>query len=116
MIDILENSPEVRANPSYMRRLNQICCQISVLEHPSASEGTLASDPLYSDVSCLNLLASATKGLTTLQEMLTQYEEVNKGMQHNGLAGHSMLGSYVGGLNAWAGGNKSELEAMLEVN
>lgn len=50
LIDIFEKSEAVRSNPHYTRRLNQICCQIDLIDHALQENETQIQESLYSDV------------------------------------------------------------------
>jgi len=77
LVDMFENSPEVRSSPDYTRRLNQIVHQLKVLDQTSHKTEAEFEENMYSDVAALNLLSSATKGFAQLQEMLAEFGAVN---------------------------------------
>lgn len=78
LVDIFENSPEVRSNPSFSRRLNQIVSELQLLDQASKQNESMIEANMYSDVACLNMLASATKGFEFLQEVTKEFSKVNK--------------------------------------
>lgn len=67
LIDIFENSAQVRENPEFARRLNQIISQLVVLNDQAQKSEQSFESSYYSDIAALNLLATATKGFEKLQ-------------------------------------------------
>jgi hypothetical protein len=66
LIDIFEKSNEVRNNPSFTRRLNQICSQIQLIDHALNENEMDIQEGMYSDIAAMNLISTATKGFEDL--------------------------------------------------
>ena len=79
LISIFEKSAEVCQNSEYTRRLNQICQQVKALDSHLKKNESYMQENLQSDVVTLNLLSSATKGFGTLQDLIKEFNVINKG-------------------------------------
>ena len=89
LVEIFQKSPEVRQNPDYLRRLNQICSQLEVLE----SQKNDIEKPIYGDVASLNLLSTATKGYDSIQELVKAYGILSKGKGQGKLFNEGFMSS-----------------------
>ena len=87
LVEIFQKSPDVRENPDYLRRLNQICSQLELLE----TQRNEIEKPIYGDVASLNLLSSATKGYDSLQELIKTYGILSKGQRGGKMVPESFL-------------------------
>jgi hypothetical protein len=91
LIDIFQNSNEVRTNPSFTRRLGQICSQIQMIDHALSENENDISSGMYSDLAAINLLSTATKGFQDLQDLLKDIQVVNKGGRGSKPFGNIMM-------------------------
>ena len=90
LVAIFNNSKEVRENPAYTRRLNQICSQISVLENqPKQNE-------FYSDIATLNMLSTATQGFEALQTLLKEIKVIETANKKRGPFDEEMVHNLLG--------------------
>ena len=90
LTDLFQKSNEVRTNPGYTRRLNQICSQIKLIDHALQENEQEIQAGMYSDIAAINLLSTATKGFQDLQDLLKDIGSVNK-MSKGGKAFAGMM-------------------------
>ena len=91
LTDLFQKSSEVRTNPGYTRRLNQICSQIQLIDHALAENEQEIQAGMYSDIAAINLLSTATKGFQDLQELMKDIGTINKMSKGNKPFGNMMM-------------------------
>ena len=76
LIDAVRNSPELRADHSFMRRLQQICAQLPIAETETFEQHVFKE---YADVQTVNLLASMVKGAEILHGLVEDFKVYQSG-------------------------------------
>jgi hypothetical protein len=75
IIAAVKENPEVRKNQNFMRRLNQIIASTPIVAQSEFDKQVFGD---YSDAVALNLLATVTKSCGLLQELITDFNVINK--------------------------------------
>lgn len=75
LINCVKNEPTIRQNHDFMRRLNQIVCQVPITESKESYDKQLLSE--YSDSQALNMMASVTKSIGALQSLIEDFNLVS---------------------------------------
>ncbi len=75
-MDIVRNSPEVRANHGFMRKLQQICAQLPIADRAAFEANAF---PDYADVAAVNLLATVVKASEILNSLADDFKLLNSG-------------------------------------
>ena len=70
LIKAVQESPEVRSNQNFMRRLNQIVTSTPIV---SSEEYDSQAFGEYSDATALNLLASMTQSCSQIQKLIDDF-------------------------------------------
>lgn len=89
LVDVFQNSEQVSQNPEFARKLSQIVSQLQVLSDQSSQTESHFESSFYSDIAALNMLATATKGFESLQELAKEMQVVSKGSNRRG--GHGLF-------------------------
>ena len=84
LVDIVRNSPEVRANHSFMRKLQQVCAQLPIADRAAFEANAF---PDYADVAAVNLLATVVKASEILNTLAEDFKLYNAGSNRNGMEG-----------------------------
>lgn len=87
LVDIFKNSPEVQNNPEFARRLAKIVNQLSLLNESAQETEKNFESSFYSDVAALNMLATATKGFSALQQLSEEIKVIQRGNKTHGNMG-----------------------------
>lgn len=71
LVDIVRNSPEVRQNHQFMRKLQQICAQLPIANRADFEAHAFGD---YADVSAVNLLATVLKASEQLNGLCEDFK------------------------------------------
>lgn len=74
LIDVVRNSPEIRQNHAFMRRLQQICAQLPIANRSDFEEHAFSE---YADVSAVNLLGTVLKASEQLNGLCEDFKMFN---------------------------------------
>ena len=74
LIAVVQQSPEIRKNHAFMRRLNQIVASTPIVAQSEFDNQVFGE---YSDAVALNLLATVTKSCGQLQELISDFNVIN---------------------------------------
>jgi len=88
LIDIVNNSPEVKKNHEFMRRLNNICNQLPI-SLKSTYDKEVFTD--YSDIAAINNLAAVTKGFELLNGLIDDFKVIRRADKASGRDGIDQL-------------------------
>ena len=81
LIKAVQESPEVRSNQNFMRRLNQIVTSTPIV---SSEEYDSQAFGEYSDATALNLLASMTQSCSQIQKLIDDFNQMQAGDRDGG--------------------------------
>ena len=85
LVDIVRNSPEVRQNHVFMRKLQQVCAQLPISDRAAFEANAF---PDYADVAAVNLLSTVVKASEILNSLAEDFKVFNygsnKGMMEGG--------------------------------
>lgn len=84
LINIVNNSEEVKKNNDFMRRLNNICSQLPIVSKENFNKEMLSE---YADTTFVTQLATITKGFDMLSDLVENYSQ----------AFESKMGGHLGG-------------------
>jgi hypothetical protein len=80
LVDIVRNSPEVRANHNFMRKLQQVCAQLPIADRAAFEANAF---PDYADVAAVNLMATVVKASEILNTLADDFKLFNAGSNRN---------------------------------
>lgn len=81
LIKAVKESPEVRANQNFMRRLNQIVTSAPIVAQQEYDTQVFGE---YSDATALNLLASLTQSCGQIQELIDDFNQMQSADKDSG--------------------------------
>lgn len=112
LVDLVRNSPEVRANHNFMRKLQQICAQLPIANRADFEEHAFSE---YADVSAVNLLGTVLKASEQLNSLCDDFKIYSQGNMGGGnMLGMEGMGDDEGGMGEMMGGHKPKRGGMMK--